>query len=329
MNNSFYARAVFVYITRIQYSVLNLPSNITFGDLRFVLQPMYQSEASLDKYAFRYTYDGRHNCIQKKIPGAQYIEYMYDIADRMIFSQDGNQRTLGKWMFYEYDNLSRLTCQGECTGKNATTNRIELLHNYYDNYTAFRSATGNNGNFPDDISGNSKGYQTGSIITVLGGTTKLYTVSYYDLRGRVTKQVASNLLGGYETTTSSYTFTDKPSTVTHVHTASGKTTRTEVYAYIYDERDRVSKVEHTLDRVKVTLVTNMYNSLGCLLSKSLHGSATNKLTFIISVAGCVATAAPVSLKTCIIRFPASIEFILFFLQMCQLLPKPFAGGRFG
>ena len=101
----------FVYITGIQYSVLNLPSNITFGDLRFVLQPMYQSEASLDKYAFRYTYDGRHNCIQKKIPGAQYIEYMYDTADRMIFSRDGNQRTSGKWMFYEYDNLSCLTCR--------------------------------------------------------------------------------------------------------------------------------------------------------------------------------------------------------------------------
>lgn len=99
---------------------------------------MYQSEASLDKYAFRYTYDGRHNCIQKKIPGAQYIEYMYDTADRVIFSQGGNQRTLGKWMFYEYDNLSR---------------------------PVFRFATGNNGNFSDDISGNSKGYQTGSIIT--------------------------------------------------------------------------------------------------------------------------------------------------------------------
>lgn len=254
-----------------------------FGDLRFVLQPMYQSEASLDKYAFQYTYDGRHNCIRKKIPGAQYIEYVYDTADRMIFSQDGNQRTLGKWMFYEYDNLSRLTCQGECTGKNATTNRAELLHNYYDNYTAFRSATGNNGNFPDDVSGNSKGYQTGSIITVLGGTTKLYTASYYDLRGRVTKQVASNLLGGYETTTSSYTFTDQPSTVTYVHTASGKTTRTEVYAYTYDERDRVSKVEHTLNGVKVTLFANTYDNFGRLSTKSLHGSATNKLTYSYNI----------------------------------------------
>ena len=92
------------------------------------------------------------------MPGAEYIEYVYDTADRMIFSRDGNQRTSGRWMFYEYDNLSRLTCQGECTGQNATTNRVELLRNYYDNYKAFRSATGNNGNFPDETSGNSKGY---------------------------------------------------------------------------------------------------------------------------------------------------------------------------
>ena len=147
---------------------------------------MYQSEASLDKYAFRYTYDGHHNCIWKKISEAQYIEYMYDTADRMIFSQDGNQRTSGKWMLYEYDNLSRPLCQGECTGKNATINRIELLRNYYDSYTAFRSATGNNSNLPDDASGNSKGYQTGSILTVLGGATKLYNANYYDIRERIT-----------------------------------------------------------------------------------------------------------------------------------------------
>lgn len=82
-----------------------------FGDLRFVLQSMYQSEANLDKYAFQYTYDGHRNCIRKKMPGAEYIEYVYDTADRMIFSRDGNQRTSGKWMFYEYDNLSRLTCR--------------------------------------------------------------------------------------------------------------------------------------------------------------------------------------------------------------------------
>ena len=60
----------------------------------FVLQPMYQSSANLDLYAFQYKYDGRNRCIWKKLPGAGYMEMVYDNADRLVFSQDGNQRAL-------------------------------------------------------------------------------------------------------------------------------------------------------------------------------------------------------------------------------------------
>lgn len=253
------------------------------GNLCFVLQPMYQSNANLDFYAFQYKYDSRNRCIWKKLPGAQYIEYVYDAADRLTFSQDGNQRASGKWTFYEYDNLNRLTCQGECTGKSATTNRVEHIRNFYDNYTAFRSAIGNNSNFPDDTSGNSKGYQTGSIVTVLGSTSKLYSGYYYDIKGRMTKKVQSNYMGGYETTTSTYTFSGKPSSVSHVHTASGKPTRTEIYSYTYDHADRLTQVGHTLNGTKVTLSANTYDNLGRLSTKSLHGSASNRLTYSYNI----------------------------------------------
>ena len=81
------------------------------GNLCFVLQPMYQSSANLDQYAFQYKYDGRNRCIWKKLPGAEYVEMMYDNADRLVFSQDGNQRALtsGNWTYYKYDSLNRLT----------------------------------------------------------------------------------------------------------------------------------------------------------------------------------------------------------------------------
>ena len=42
-------------------------------NLCFVLQPMYQSSANLDQYAFQYKYDGRNRCIWKKLPGAGYV----------------------------------------------------------------------------------------------------------------------------------------------------------------------------------------------------------------------------------------------------------------
>ena len=61
--------------------------------------------------------------------------------------------------------------------------------------------------------------------------------------------------------------------------ASGKTTREEVYTYSYDYADRVSKVEHTLGGTKITLADYTYDSFGRLSTKSLHGSAANKLTY--------------------------------------------------
>ena len=47
------------------------------GNLCFVLQPMYQSSANLDRYAFQYKYDGLNRCIWKKLPGAGYVEMVY------------------------------------------------------------------------------------------------------------------------------------------------------------------------------------------------------------------------------------------------------------
>ena len=257
------------------------------GNLCFVLQPMYQSSANLDQYAFQYKYDGRNRCIWKKLPGAGYVEMVYDNADSLVFSQDGNQRALstGNWMYYKYDGLNRLTEQGTCTNKVTTSGTNVLVQHFYDSY-AFRSQAGfNNSNFPDDASGNGKGALTASVATVLGSSNKIYTAYYYDIKGRVAKTVQSNLLGGYDVTATVYTFTDKPATVTHTHTASGKPTRTEMYTYSYNHADRLLKVEHTLGGTKITLADYAYDNLGRLQSKSLHGSATNKLTYAYNVRG--------------------------------------------
>ena len=257
------------------------------SNLCFVLQPMYQSSANLDLYAFQYKYDGRNRCIWKKLPGAGYMEMVYDNADRLVFSQDGNQRALtsGNWTYYKYDGLNRLTEQGTCTNKVTTSGTNVLVQHFYDSY-AFRSQAGfNNSNFPDDASGNGKGALTASVATVLGSSNKIYTAYYYDIKGRVAKTVQSNLLGSYDVTATIYTFTDKPATVTHTHTASGKPTRTEMYTYSYNHADRLLKVEHTLGGTKITLADYAYDNLGRLQSKSLHGSATNKLTYAYNVRG--------------------------------------------
>ena len=67
--------------------------------------------------------------------------------------------------------------------------------------------------------------------------------------------------------------------MTHTHTASGKTTRTEVYTYTYDHADRISKVRHSLGSTAITLYDATYDNFGRLLTKQYHGTSTNKLTY--------------------------------------------------
>ena len=183
------------------------------------------------------------------------------------------------YMYYLYDSLGRLTLQGEYTGKNPSSSPTVLVQSYYDGY-GFVGGTGlPTDQFTKDTSGYGRGSLTGSAVTVFGSSTKIYKAFYYDIKGRMTKSVQNNLLSGYDITSTVYTFSDKPSGVTHTHTASGKTTRTEVYTYTYDHADRISKVQHSLGSTAITLYDATYDNFGRLLTKQYHGTSTNKLTY--------------------------------------------------
>ncbi|MEI3470082.1 MAG: hypothetical protein V8Q76_16295 [Bacteroides intestinalis] len=59
-----------------------------YGNLCYVLPPAINGNISTDNlnlYAYQYNYDGCNRCIRKKLPGTQYIEYVYDNSDRLTF----------------------------------------------------------------------------------------------------------------------------------------------------------------------------------------------------------------------------------------------------
>ena len=247
------------------------------GNLCFVLQPMYQSSANLDQYAFQYKYDGRNRCIWKKLPGAGYVEMMYDNADRLVFSQDGNQRALtsGNWTYYKYDSLNRLTEQGVCTNKVTTSDTTVHIRNYYDSYSFIDTQGFPASKFSNDTSGYSRGLLTGQMVAGLGTSGPIWKAWYYDVRGREVKRVESNAMGGYDVTTTTYSFTNKPLTVTHTQSTGGtsSTSLTEVTTYAYDSADRLQKVQHKLDSgPTVTLAEYVYDNFGRLDSKKLGGT---------------------------------------------------------
>ena len=128
---------------------------------------------------------------------------------------------------------------------------------------------------------------TGSVTGLAGdGAGQLYSVVYYDRRSRPVQRQSSNSLGGKETEYTAYNFTGQPTRLRHVHTAQGKAARTEVRTYSYDHAGRLLTVKHKLDALgEVTLVNNVYDDLGRLQSKSLHGSAVNKQTYTYNIRG--------------------------------------------
>jgi len=90
-----------------------------FGNKCFVLPPRIQDEgiahAKLNELAYLYRYDNRNRCIAKKIPGCEWIYYVYDKADRLIFIQDGEQRgqkPTAEWTFNKYDAFGRVIISG-------------------------------------------------------------------------------------------------------------------------------------------------------------------------------------------------------------------------
>ena len=266
----------------------------SYGHLCYVLQPMYQSEADLSKYAYRYEYDSRGRCTKKTLPGTEYVLYEYDENDRVIFSQDGNQRAAGKWQCYRYDDSGRLLNRLESTTKSNVISSGDIT-NHYD-YHLFFSGSSYSGipawdnAYIETVSDFSdKGQLTGSEVKVIGSNTTIRTVYYYNPDGTLRKQVENNLLGGFDTYVYTYTFTKQPATMTHTHTASGKPTITEVLTYTYDHGERLTKVTHKLNSgTEVPIAEYTYDKYGRVASKTMHGNTTsNKLDYAYNIRGWV------------------------------------------
>lgn len=84
------------------------------------------TDHTLLRYAFLYKYNARNLQVAKKLPGCSWSFYIYDKGDRLIFSQDGNQRERGQWFFSIPDALGRVCFSGVCGNSlNALSNPLE------------------------------------------------------------------------------------------------------------------------------------------------------------------------------------------------------------
>lgn len=216
------------------------------GELCFILQPMYQKEASVTKYAFRYRYNSLGDMIEKATPGCEPIRYWYDRYHRRIFEQDGELRAKSLFRFTLSDRYGRPSMRGLCrwfdgdlsqtdmytmyvsgpSGFLGTSNIIsndKTIHTdgaiieqlyFYDNYYFI------NGMYRNEFKAlgasqraYGEGRKTGCVSRASNGEL-IFSVYYYDVRGNLVETLESGL-GKYHTrTVRTYTFTDHPHSVT-------------------------------------------------------------------------------------------------------------------
>lgn len=145
-----------------------------YGKERIVLPPIAsdllatagsweENNNILQKYTYIYKYDAYNRCILKKLPGCEPVYYVYDKADRLIFSQDGMQRERKEWSFSIPDAFGQTVLTGIC--KNAFDYTSSPLEN---NVVKATWAKVNNA---------TKGY---TVTGVTLETPVVLTANYYD-----------------------------------------------------------------------------------------------------------------------------------------------------
>ena len=270
--------------------------------LRFVLPPKYQTDKNLAATCYEYRYDKRGRISYKKLPGAGSVEYWYDNADRMIFMQDAEMHSVGKYRFYIYDKFNHLVVQGLCSSLPSSTavfnatlgtsggllgtgysspsglGTVELeIANYYDGNQSknsrFTSLT-----LPN-TSVSQKGQLTGVVTAATNGEL-LVQAMQYDIKGNVINSKAKDIGGRIVSNTSSYTYTNQltQSTTTIGVGYGGNMTVTESISYNPHNNQKSSDaitVNH--GTAKSATTTYAHDNLGRLSTLSRPSSlSTNR-----------------------------------------------------
>jgi RHS repeat-associated protein len=138
---------------------------------------------ALSNFSFRYAYDERNRMTHKLVPGASPVYMVYDQRDRLVLTQDGNQRSTSpyKWLFTKYDALNRPVMTGikDTTALLSQSEMQTVVNNFYTKawtklYETYIGAS----------AGNIHGYTNKSYPVVTTGNLTVansyLTVTYYD-----------------------------------------------------------------------------------------------------------------------------------------------------
>ena len=270
------------------------------GHLRYVLSPSYQECSDLQKYGYEYRYDKYGRCVWKRLPGCEYQQMWYDAADNLMFSQDGEQRKKGLYLFYLYDKMKRKVLLGTTTSINASCisalatyeeqvgglcnsgytplenlglgNEQLLRARYYDSHSFLnrqlvknltsKSLSAKTVGLQDSFN---IGLQTGVVTRNTEGDL-LASVFYHDLRGLVVESMLIMPEEVFLRQSTKYSFTRN---AVEVKTELSKVdmVKTVTQQYVYNpNNDKVATATLQVDDVTRAVASYSYDGIGRLVS---------------------------------------------------------------
>jgi len=142
-----------------------------------------------------------------------------------------------------------------------------------------------------------KGLVTGTKTKVLGTSTYLYSVNFYDDKGRVIQTQNTNITGGTDIAITQYSWVGQPVLTIAKNEKAGANSQASVVLtqITYDSLMRVVKIEKKVSNTKVnsgampgswtTELQNEYDALGQLKKKKLGAAPLDSLTYDYNIRG--------------------------------------------
>lgn len=271
----------------------------------------------LNELTFRYEYDERGRMINKKVPGAGEVWMIYDARDRLVMTQDANLRAEGKWVYTEYDALNRPFAGGFTFESHDLAYHLNLAkttspypnlgywgygllwHTLYDDYSWTNNypppvSTNRNTDYdsyfnlpsntypqPLTQSFSTKGLVTATRTLNMSTGIMMWTLLYYDEKGRIIQNQSTNATGGIDVLTTQYNFIGQALQTVLRHQKNGTNPQTTLLltTMTYDDLGRVTQINKKVSNSLVNsgnlpagwtnIVNNEYDALGQLKKKTV------------------------------------------------------------
>jgi hypothetical protein len=274
INDSTYASTYFVFNHHNKPVCIIPPEaskSITKTNSEFFGKSDGEKNNFLKRWAYRYAYDGRQRLTKKQLPGAEPVYMVHDKRDRMVMTQDGNQRSENKWLFTKYDAINRPIITGIYTHNNeigqAEMSALISTTNFFDSYNGNASFHGYTNNVFPTTNANS------SPLEIL-------TVTYYDnyqfrddLAGSNYNFVTNDIDGQPEI------FTRVTGLVTGAKVNILNTTDYLWSVNYYDDKYRTIQTIAQNHKGGIDRITNKLDFVGKVLeSKTTHNNSTDTYT---------------------------------------------------